>query len=163
MLAKYFKQYLYVQLSPQLLTVRDPVRKEVKSEVPEIAIRTLPGKSASIAAVGTAARSACSDGNTQVHNPFAHPRSLVSDFTVAEVLLKAFIKQVFKSSIFSPSPVVVMHPLGEHEGGLTQIELRAMRELALGAGASKVFIWQGPNLTDEQVMHERFPTSGELT
>ncbi|GLS94424.1 rod shape-determining protein [Piscinibacter gummiphilus] len=162
MFANLFKQFVYVQLSPQRLAVRDPVKQVSISEVPEIAIRKTPGEKARVAAVGSAARLAGSEPHTAVHNPFAHPRSLISDFTVAELLLKAFMLRLRGNAILVPAPVVVMHPLGEQAGGLTQIELRAMRELGLGAGASKVRLWEGPDLTDEQIMRGQFPSTGCL-
>jgi len=93
---------------------------------------------------------------------FAHPRSLVSDFTVAEQVLKAYFRRVRGKSLLQPNPLVIVHPLGEHEGGLTQVELRALRELAFGAGASEARIWQGPQLTDEQVLANEYPATGRM-
>lgn len=162
MFTNLFKQFVYVQFSPQRLAVRDPVKQISISEVPEVAIRKTPGKKACVAAVGSAARLAGAEQHTGVHNPFAHPRSLISDFTVAELLLKAFMRRLRGDAILVPSPVVVMHPLGEHVGGLTQVELRAMRELGLGAGASHVRLWEGPDLTDEQIIRGQFPSTGFL-
>ncbi|MCL2635243.1 MAG: rod shape-determining protein [Betaproteobacteria bacterium] len=154
MLANFFKQYLYIQLSPQKLTVRDPVKRTEISEIPEIAIRRVPGKPAVVVAVGAAARGAAGGPSVEVLNPFAHPRSLFSDFIVAEMVLKAFVERARGKSISSLlRPVIVMHPLGEPEGGLTQVELQAMRELAIGAGASSVYFCILPKpLTDEQVL-----------
>lgn len=40
------------------------------------------------------------------------------------------------------------------EGGLSGIELRAIRELAFGAGARKVVIWEGKTLTDNEVIEK---------
>ena len=57
--------------------------------------------------------------------------------------------------------MLVMHPMGNYDGGLTQVEIRCLRELSLSAGASKVFIWQGQNLTDEQLLAEQFPANGQ--
>ena len=162
MLEQFFKQYLYVQLSPERVTVRDPKTQEFVAEVPEIAIQHPSTGKATILAVGSAARGAVGAPDIAVHNPFAHPRSLVSDFTVAEQVLKAFFRRVRGKSLFQPSPVVIVHPLGEHKGGLTQVELRAFRELALGAGASEVHIWQGPQLTDEQIMSGEYPGTGRM-
>lgn len=112
-------------------------------------------------AVSTAARAAAAQGGAQVFNPFAHPRSLVSDFTLAQQVLKTFVRRVVGGGFrFLPSPLVVMHPLGEHAGGLTQVEVRALRELALGLGAREAQVWQGPALTDEQVRSGTWPGGG---
>lgn len=162
MLKHLFKQFLYVQLSPERVTVRDPKTGEAVSEIPEVAIQHSSTGKAKILAVGSVARAAASAPDIKVLNPFAHPRSLVSDFTVAEQVLKAFFGRVLGRSLLQLSPVVIVHPLGEQTGGLTQVEIRAFRELALGAGASQARVWQGPQLTDEQVMSGEYPVSGNL-
>jgi len=81
--------------------------------------------------------------------PFSHKRSLVGDFTAAEKLLKALVKEVQQGLVLSVS--IVIHPMERIEGGLSQIEERALRELAIGAGASRVAVWVGDALTDEEV------------
>jgi rod shape-determining protein MreB len=50
------------------------------------------------------------------------------------------------------TPRVVIHPLGNPAGGFTQIERRAFREMALGAGASIVHVWTGRPLTDQELL-----------
>ncbi len=112
MLARFFKQHLYVQLAPDRLVVRDPSTKNQFAELPEVAIENSGQAKATIVAFGSEARVHASTPNTSVHNPLAHPRSLVSDFTVAERLLKAAFRRVRGPSLFQPAPVVVMHPLG---------------------------------------------------
>jgi len=37
------------------------------------------------------------------------------------------------------------------EGGLSQVEERVLTEAAIGAGASKVVVWLGPELKDDEV------------
>jgi len=59
---------------------------------------------------------------------------------VTEQMLKQFIKKVLDSRLFSPSPrIIICVPCGS-----TQVERRAIRESALGAGASKVFLIEEP-------------------
>jgi rod shape-determining protein MreB and related proteins len=160
-LKTFFSRILYVQLSPQRLSVRDPARGRGIAEVPELAIEVPPdGKARRVLAVGQQARGLASMPSTIIVNPFTHPRSLVSDFTCAEQVLKAFVKKVVGRAWLQPQPLIVMHPLGEHEGGLTQIELRAIRELGLGAGGARVLIWLGPELSDEELQSRQFLTSG---
>ena len=60
------------------------------------------------------------------------------------------------------APDIVMHPLGDPEGGFTQIEIRALRETALGAGAKKVTMWHGRALTDQELMSGTFPSDGKI-
>lgn len=87
MLAQFFKRNLYIQLSAERVTVRDPSKHQVLSELLKIAIqRPATGKD-KVLAVGSAARGAAGTNDTQIFYSFAHPRSRVSDFTVAEQVL----------------------------------------------------------------------------
>ena len=65
---------------------------------------------------------------------------VIADFTVTEQMLKQFIKKVLDSQLFCPSPrIIICVPCGS-----TQVERRAIRESALGAGASKVYLIEEP-------------------
>lgn len=65
---------------------------------------------------------------------------VIADFTVTEQMLKHFIKKVHDSRLFSPSPrIVICVPCGS-----TQVERRAIRESAYGAGARKVELIEEP-------------------
>jgi rod shape-determining protein MreB len=159
-LASYFGSILYVQLSPERLSVRNPRSGKYFSEIPEVAIAFTP--KAKIMAFGTKARLAAAEPGVQIFNPFAHPRTLVSDFTLGEQLLKACFFSVNQRAWWAMAPQVVMHPLGEQAGGLTQVEIRAFHEMALGAGASEVRVWQGRSLTDAELLSGTFPADGTL-
>ena len=148
----------YIQVSPELLTVRDAKTGVAISEAPEIAIAHDPKPR--IVGFGKEARLHGSAPSVKIINPFGHPRSLASDFTDGEQLLKAFVRRLRGNSIFAVSPRVVMHLMGEPSGGFTQIEVRAFREMAMGAGASKVVVWQGRELSDQELLSGEFP-SGE--
>lgn len=65
---------------------------------------------------------------------------VIADFTVTEQMLKHFIRKVTGAKRFSGSPrIIICVP-----GGATQVERRAIRESALGAGASEVFLIDEP-------------------
>ena len=55
-----------------------------------------------------------------------------------------------------------MHLLGDPLGGFTQVELRAFREMAWGAGAVDVVMWLGAALTDVQLLKGDFPAVGKI-
>ena len=93
-----------------------------------------------IQAVGRAAKDMIgrTPGNIRAIRPLKD--GVISDFTVTEVMLKHFIGKVLRKSLFSPNPrIVICVP-----GGSTQVERRAIRESALGAGASKVCLIEEP-------------------
>jgi len=65
---------------------------------------------------------------------------VIADFTITEQMLKLFIKRAYESRFFSLSPrIIVSVPCGS-----TQVERRAIRESAIGAGASKVYLIEEP-------------------
>ena len=65
---------------------------------------------------------------------------VIADFTVTEQMLKQFIKKVSPSRFFSSSPrIVICVPCGS-----TQVERRAIKESALGAGARRVELIEEP-------------------
>lgn len=154
------KPPLYIRLSPFRLTVRNVKTGEFISEVPEIAISR--GPKPKVLGAGDEAAPYKSSSSAQVLNPFSHPRTLVSDFTAGEQVLKAFMKKLQKSHAFAASPRVLFHPQGDPAGGFTQVEIRALYEMARGAGAVAVTLWQGQDLTDEQVLSGHYPSTGRV-
>jgi rod shape-determining protein MreB len=65
---------------------------------------------------------------------------VIADFTVTEQMLKHFIRKVHSSRLFKPSPrIIICVPCGS-----TQVERRAIRESAIGAGASRVYLIEEP-------------------
>lgn len=83
------------------------------------------------------------------HTPFTSERLLVGDFPVAENLLRDALKQVLGFSLIRPR--VLIQPMEMLEGGLSQVEMRIFRELAMGAGARAVAVWVGVELSDPQI------------
>ena len=77
-------------------------------------------------------------GNIEAIRPMKD--GVIADFTVTEQMLKQFIKMVHPRGIFRPSPrIIICVPCGS-----TQVERRAIRESALGAGASDVYLIEEP-------------------
>jgi rod shape-determining protein MreB len=100
------------------------------------------GNPKSIAAVGLEAqrRLGRTPGNIQAIRPLKD--GVIADFTVTEKMLQHFIHKVHtdKFKFFHPSPrVLVCVPCGS-----TQVERRAIRESAAGAGAREVYLIEEP-------------------
>lgn len=65
---------------------------------------------------------------------------VIADFHVTEEMLRFFIQKVHKTRFLRPSPrVLICVPCGS-----TQVERRAIRESALGAGAREVYLIEEP-------------------
>jgi rod shape-determining protein MreB and related proteins len=147
---------VYVQVSPESLSLKNLKSGQFLAEEPELAVSAPPNST--ILAVGLEARAAAASNGARLVNPFAHPRSLVSDFTAAEQLIKHQLRRILGKSWLSVAPYVVIHPLGNPEGGFTQVELRAFREMVLGAGAAEAHVWTGRPLSDGEVLSRNPPT-----
>src|SRR5690625_3198942 len=77
-------------------------------------------------------------GNIEATRPMKD--GVIADFTVTEQMLKQFIRMVHPRSIFAPSPrIIVSVPCGS-----IQVDRRAIREYALGDGASQVYLIEEP-------------------
>jgi rod shape-determining protein MreB len=145
---------VYVAISPERITARDVRSGKSFSDVPELALLTSP--KSRILGIGSEARAHQSEAAVRIVNPFAHPRSLISDFTLAEQLLRLAIRRIVATSIFTPAPKMILHPLGAPEGGFTQVERRALRELGFGAGARQVDVLEGREPSDQELLNWTF-------
>jgi rod shape-determining protein MreB len=155
----FFSPLVYIQISPNLLTLKNLKTGLEISEVAEIAL-SLPPKPKVILGAGAEARLASASEPAQLIQPFAHPRSLVSDFASAEALIRIQLQRVLGKGWLRVAPSVVMHPLGNPDGGFTQVELRAFREMALGAGASTARVWTGRPLANHELLSDQAALSG---
>lgn len=88
--------------------------------------------------------------------PFDHSRMVLHDFVIAEKLVQELIRRMHSNRFIHPSPIVVLHSLVDWDGGLTEIEKRALLELAYGAGAREAYVWQGRRLTDSEIQSGRY-------
>jgi rod shape-determining protein MreB len=85
---------------------------------------------------------------------FSNERLAVSSFIVAEDFLSKTVKDFYSVGLFHPAPLVIMHQEYKTEGGLGEVEIRVLRELALSAGAREVHVWEGAKLSREQIANE---------
>ncbi len=95
-----------------------------------------PGGPRAVAAVGGEAKRMLgrTPGNIVTVRPMKD--GVIADFTMTEAMLQYFIKTVHRSRFLRPSPrVLVCVPCGS-----TQVERRAIKESAEGAGARDVFL-----------------------
>ncbi|HKJ23079.1 MAG TPA: rod shape-determining protein [Gammaproteobacteria bacterium] len=99
-----------------------------------------PGGPKTIAAVGAEAKVMIgrTPGNITAIRPLKD--GVIADFTVTEKMLQHFIHKVHETRFFRPSPrVLVCVPCGS-----TQVERRAIKESAAGAGAREVYLMEEP-------------------
>ncbi len=120
-----------------LIYVRD--RGIILDEPSVVAIRH-NGNQKTVAAVGVEAKRMLgrTPGNITAIRPMKD--GVIADFHVTEKMLQYFISKVHENSFLKPSPrVLVCVPCKS-----TQVERRAIKESALGAGAREVYIIEEP-------------------
>ena len=141
-LRSYFSNDLAIDLGTANTLIYVRGKGIVLDEPSVVAIRTEGGPNAkrTIQAVGHAAKQMLgkTPGNITAIRPMKD--GVIADFVVTEQMIKQFIKKVHDSRMFSPSPrIIVCVPCGS-----TQVERRAIRDAALAAGASQVYLIEEP-------------------
>ena len=115
--------------------------KVVLNEPSVVALRVEKGVSEStVIAVGQEAKNMLggTPGTIEAIRPMKD--GVIADFKITEKMLQFFMKKVLKSGFFSPSPkVLICVPCGA-----TQVERRAIKESAVGAGARDVYLIEEP-------------------
>lgn len=138
---------VYVQIWENRIKVVDVISGVSFDEPPLVAIESTEKGQKTIVAVGNEVKSMSPSESIEIVNPFLHPRALINDFIVAEKVLQHAFHLTLGKKFISPAPAVVIHPMDKTEGGLTMIEKKAFRELALGAGAREVELYLGSELS----------------
>ena len=138
----YFSNDLAIDLGTANTLIYMRERGIVLDEPSVVAIRQEGGPNGkkTILAVGKEAKAMLGrvPGNIEAIRPMKD--GVIADFTITEQMLKQFIKLVHESKLLKPSPrIIICVPCGS-----TQVERRAIRESALGAGASQVFLIEEP-------------------
>ena len=121
-----------------LVYVRD--RGIILNEPSVVAIRhNMGGGNKTVLAVGADAKQMLgrTPGSIQAIRPMKD--GVIADFTVTEVMLKFFIRKVQENRFFSSPRIIICVPCGS-----TQVERRAIKESALGAGAREVYLIEEP-------------------
>jgi rod shape-determining protein MreB len=141
-LGNYFNDDLAIDLGTANTLIYVRGKGIVLDEPSVVAIRQEGGPNGKkvIQEVGLAAKQMLgrTPGNITAIRPMKD--GVIADFTVTEQMLKHFIKKVHNSRFFKPSPrIIICVPCGS-----TQVERRAIRESAIGAGASNVYLIEEP-------------------
>ncbi|MBI3069230.1 MAG: rod shape-determining protein [Betaproteobacteria bacterium] len=141
-LSGYFNNDLAIDLGTANTLIYVRGKGIVLDEPSVVAIRQDGGPNGKkvIQEVGVAAKQMLgrTPGNITAIRPMKD--GVIADFTVTEQMLKHFIKKVHDSRLFKPSPrIIICVPCGS-----TQVERRAIRESAIGAGAGQVYLIEEP-------------------
>ena len=138
----YFSNDLAIDLGTANTLIYMRGKGIVLNEPSVVAIRQEggPNGKTTICAVGHTAKQMLGrvPGNINAIRPMKD--GVIADFTVTEQMLKQFIRMASPSRLFAPSPrIIICVPCGS-----TQVERRAIKESALAAGASEVYLIEEP-------------------
>jgi len=113
--------------------------KGIVSNEPSVVAVKKDGRGRKVLAVGKEAKLMLgkTPGNITAIRPMKD--GVIADFEVTEEMLKHFIKNVHKRSFGIRPRIIICIP-----SGITQVEQRAVRESALSAGASEVYLMEEP-------------------
>ncbi len=141
-LRSYFSNDLAIDLGTANTLIYVRGKGIVLDEPSVVAIRQEggPNSKKTIQAVGKEAKMMLgkTPGNIVAIRPMKD--GVIADFTVTEQMLKQFIKKVHDNKLFAPSPrIIICVPCGS-----TQVERRAIKESATGAGAGQVYLIEEP-------------------
>lgn len=133
-----FSQDMAIDLGTANTLVYVPGRGIILNEPSVVAVEK-GGSSSKVLAVGAEAKRMI--GRTPANIVAIRPLrdGVIADFEVAEEMIKYFIAKVHNRRMFISPRIVICVPYGS-----TPVERRAIRESALSAGASRVFLVEEP-------------------
>ena len=143
---KYFTQWYSTDLAIDLGTANTLIYAKghgvVLNEPSVVAIQHVAGirGKKNVIAVGREAKSMLGRVPYSIEAIRPMKDGVIADFTITEQMLKHFIRSIHAKSFLRPSPrIIICVPCGS-----TQVERRAIRESALAAGASEVYLIEEP-------------------
>ena len=117
----------------------NPVMRILKESAEAVAAVTRSGDKARVIAIGEAESREAGNRhpNAEIVRPFEHPRTLIGRteaFDIVRVFLRRHVRR------FPLRPIVLMHQLDKLDGGLSPIEMRALKELGEEALGGQVLV-----------------------
>lgn len=112
----------------------------VLNEPSVVAIREEGRGNKTIAAVGTAAKKMLGRTPQNIHTIRPLKDGVIADFLAAEKMLQYFIRETSKNNMLAPAPRILICVPAK----ATQVERRAIKDSAEGAGAREVYLIEEP-------------------
>lgn len=154
------RRRLYIRIGRERLSIRIVDRSGLTSEfsgVPKIIFFSNTSRDPIPNAVGDEVNKYNeSDIDGVIITEFRHPRVVIDDFDLSVIMLSIFINKAVKNSGFE-SFDVILQITDNLEGGLTQIEKRALQELGLKCGKGRCIVdTTNQELSDTEILNYHF-------
>jgi len=131
---------LYIQLSDKYIKVINLKTDNSYEDKPLIAIEKNTKGEEIILAIGQDASL-----HPNAINPFSHPRVILDNFKMAELMLRHAFEEATQKKVFF-SPIAIIQVMKTFDTPLSDIEKIALCELSASAGARETIIYEGINL-----------------
>jgi len=145
-----FETRLYIQFSDTRLKVSSPQAANIFECSPLVALEGVNGQQR-ISAIGQDAEALIGKPGFEIVNPFAHPRLVVGDPRVAEKLLQFAVRSFQGRGLGSLILSGILHAERSLDGGLSDMERKALVEVGHGSGFRKVVVHEGHVLSMREV------------
>ncbi len=134
---------------------------------PELVVSNEVGKPQVILAVGDSARNTAHAQHVLVREAFPDSRRLIADRLILRLVIQHFLLELTTGRWFMPVVSVVAQLPVRHRDGVRDAysadEVRSIvevfRDLQM---VRQLVIWEGSELTDEQVRQRQLPASGTI-
>jgi MreB/Mbl protein len=152
---------VYLRIQRDFLAIRVIGRKGAGGyyeDIPQFAYHTHSKKEV---AYGSEATPYAEMRGYEVARVFHHPRLAIHDLENTEKVLRYFLDKALHSRMPFRRLNFVIHLLDTWEGGLTDLEKRALDEVSRGIGARGIVLCTGPDeMTETEVIDLTRPLRG---
>ncbi len=151
-----FGLVVYIRIRRHWVSVRALPRRGEPTQIEgtaRVAIGQAISGAEQVVAFGDEVSASAVGQDVTIHDAFCHPRVLISSIDTAQLVIGEFLRRACGGKRPLLRFRMVIHLPDESEGGLTDVEERALTEIGLRLGAGRVVISQETaELSDEQVV-----------
>ena len=143
-----FTTKLYIEISDKYIKVINLKTGITYEDQPLIAIDYNEKGEETILAIGKEASL-----HPNAINPFSHPRVIMDNYKMAELILRYVFKKAAQKNIFSP--IAIIKIMRKFDTPLCDIEKRVLCDLSANAGARETIILDDINLDIYSIEYEK--------
>lgn len=163
-----FRQRLLIRVSHDRVSIRDVVRGSIVGGRAALATSDDPDKPRIILAVGDDAMNTALGRQVRVWPVFPDPETLIADARIGALVLQHFVRGLHPGRLFHPPVRTAVLHLPDCRAGIDEArrnyasaEIQSLvRILDDSVMCPRLAIWEGPNLSDEQVRTLALPDNG---